>query len=423
MRLVYLALMRRFALLLLTASAVGCAVGCASESEEVGEDENAITVEGEYAFKYEFPANQLFARPFTKAFTSRIENRGITMDATITPTVKLEVGSPVVEGKVTVGRRGFIIKKPKIIDAEAKVSSTYLAKLDVDLDVRFSDTRYPNVMRELSRELEEQLNGGKELELATHLGEQTIPIRDLGGRLRTDLPLKAYYDVAVTCSFDEIDGNIQGHFQSGIRGTVVGRAIYNIDGVERRRFARDPTKKFLLDTNDFKVEPAPSFRYNGPRRHIKGTCAVQPSVVVSFDNGVGVSVRVDAESSFDTVLAARNGEEEEWQLIAKPRLSIWGETDILLPIIHRNWNIEKQLWARDFPEVRVAVNETPAEAPPATPPADGCFSATLQKTMPELSCVQSNTTQLWYQCNDGKWFRGGDATEGPYGPCSSSHPL
>lgn len=399
------------------------AAGCADTSEEVADDEGAITVEGEYGFRYEFPANSIFGQPFAKAFTTRLEKRGVQVNATITPTVQLAVSSPVIEGKVTVGRRGFIIKRPKVIDAEVKASSRYVANLAVDIDVKWSDTTRPDVMRELAGELEEQLNGGKALELATHLGETNIPIRDLRGNVREDLPLKAYYDVAVTCSFDEIAGDVKGQFRGGMRGTVVARGIYNIDGVEQRRFLPDPKKKFEIDTSDFRADPAPTFRYDGPRRHLKGTCAVQPSVVVTFENGTGIGVRVDAESSFETAELPNTpgGEADPWELRATPKVSVWGETDITLPILRSRLNLEKRLFLREFPEVRAAISDLEPDAPAGA--EGGCFSKTLQRTMPELSCVQSNETSLWYQCNDGKWYRGGDSTTGPYGACSSSHPL
>lgn len=58
--------------------------------------------------------------------------------------------------------------------------------------------------------------------------------------------------------------------------------------------------------------------------------------------------------------------------------------------------------------------------PPAQAPAGGaCNSATLGRTMPEGSCVQSSSTQLWYQCEGGQWFRGVSNGSGPYGQCTS----
>jgi hypothetical protein len=407
------------------------ASGCAdvAPEDETGDDSQAITVEGEYSFRHEFPANRLFERPFTKAFTIDVERDGIKVHTTITPTVKLAVTSPVVEGKVTVGRRGRIFfRTPKILDAEIRASSTYSANLTVDLDVKWNNTTRIDVMRQITRELEAKLNGGKALELASKLGETNIPIKDAQGNVRSDIPLKGHYDVAVTCSFEEIDGDLQGKFESGARGTVVARAVYNSEGVERRRFRRDPTKKFELDTSDFTVDPQPNFRFTGFRQHVKGSCAVQPSIVVTFDNGVGASLRVAAESSFDTQIKAQAGEAVQWEFRAKPKLSIWGETDILLPLVHHNLNTEKLLFARDFSEVRreiaaPAASPDPGPSDPGEGPVPGCFSYTLQKTLPELSCVQSRSNQLWFQCKAGEWFRGGDSSAGPYGTCTSSHPL
>ena len=419
----------RFALLLLTSGIL--AAGCANESseDETAEDEQAITIEGEYAFRHEFPATRLFDRPFTKAFPIEIERRGVKVKATVTPTVKLSVSSPVVEGKVTVGRRGrLLFRAPTIMDAEVKASSSYKANLTVDIDVDWNNTERLDVMREITKELETKLNGGKALELASRLGETNIPIRDSRGQVRSDIPLKGYYDVAVTCSFEEIDGDVQAKLEAGARGTVIARAIYNKDGVERRRFARDPTKKFELDTSNFQMDPQPTFRFTGFRQHIKGSCAVQPSIVVAFDNGVGASLRVDMESSFEAQLKLQAGEQSQWEYRAKPEISIWGETDILLPLVHHNLNTEKQLYAHQFPEIRRDVEDEPPTAPdpnpaPADPATGGCFSFTLQKQMPELSCVQSRTNQLWFQCKKAQWFRSGDSQTGPYGACSSSHPI
>lgn len=74
----------------------------------------------------------------------------------------------------------------------------------------------------------------------------------------------------------------------------------------------------------------------------------------------------------------------------------------------------------------------PAPAPDATPvpaPAPpkaivgGCFSNTLGDTMEPLACVESKFDKVWQQCKDGKWFRGGDDTNGRFGPCNGSFPL
>ena len=48
-----------------------------------------------------------------------------------------------------------------------------------------------------------------------------------------------------------------------------------------------------------------------------------------------------------------------------------------------------------------------------------CYSATLQRQMPENSCVQSRFDGLWYQCSEGQW---GDRYSNP-DACVSQHPL
>lgn len=54
--------------------------------------------------------------------------------------------------------------------------------------------------------------------------------------------------------------------------------------------------------------------------------------------------------------------------------------------------------------------------------ADSCFSPSLGESVEENACVQSKKTGIWFQCQDEKWYRGGDADDGPFGKCSSSHP-
>ena len=53
----------------------------------------------------------------------------------------------------------------------------------------------------------------------------------------------------------------------------------------------------------------------------------------------------------------------------------------------------------------------------------GCWSATKQDTMPPLSCVEQKDSLIWFQCKEGKWYRGGDDVQGPYGYCNGAYPL
>ncbi len=53
----------------------------------------------------------------------------------------------------------------------------------------------------------------------------------------------------------------------------------------------------------------------------------------------------------------------------------------------------------------------------------GCWSSTLQDMVDARTCVQSKSNGIWFQCMDGGWYRGGDATTGPFGQCIGSHPL
>lgn len=53
----------------------------------------------------------------------------------------------------------------------------------------------------------------------------------------------------------------------------------------------------------------------------------------------------------------------------------------------------------------------------------GCWSGTLQDTVEAGTCVQSKYDNIWFQCHDGKWYRGVSGNNGPYGACTAQHPL
>jgi hypothetical protein len=59
------------------------------------------------------------------------------------------------------------------------------------------------------------------------------------------------------------------------------------------------------------------------------------------------------------------------------------------------------------------------EPAPQAPAGGACNSATLGREMAEGSCVQSSSTQLWYQCEAGQWYRGVTDGNGPYGRCTT----
>ena len=56
------------------------------------------------------------------------------------------------------------------------------------------------------------------------------------------------------------------------------------------------------------------------------------------------------------------------------------------------------------------------------PPAGGCTSATLNKEVPELTCVQAASDQKWYRCESGAWIAKTSTTgcASTYGWCSSA---
>jgi hypothetical protein len=55
--------------------------------------------------------------------------------------------------------------------------------------------------------------------------------------------------------------------------------------------------------------------------------------------------------------------------------------------------------------------------------AGGCWSGTLDEMVDANTCVESQYNGVWYQCHDGQWVRGVTGSSGPYGQCSSVHPL
>ena len=56
------------------------------------------------------------------------------------------------------------------------------------------------------------------------------------------------------------------------------------------------------------------------------------------------------------------------------------------------------------------------------PPSGGCTSATLNKDVPELTCVQAASDQRWYRCEGGAWIAKTSTTgcASTYGWCSSA---
>ena len=61
-----------------------------------------------------------------------------------------------------------------------------------------------------------------------------------------------------------------------------------------------------------------------------------------------------------------------------------------------------------------------ATMPP--PPSGGCTSATLNKDVPELTCVQAASDQKWYRCEAGAWIAKTSTTgcASTFGWCSSA---
>ncbi len=57
------------------------------------------------------------------------------------------------------------------------------------------------------------------------------------------------------------------------------------------------------------------------------------------------------------------------------------------------------------------------------PGPGGCWSGTLEEMVEAKTCVQSKFDNVWFQCMNGKWYRGVSGDDGPYGACTSKHPL
>ena len=56
-------------------------------------------------------------------------------------------------------------------------------------------------------------------------------------------------------------------------------------------------------------------------------------------------------------------------------------------------------------------------------PSYQCYSHTLGAYEPALTCVQSASDDVWYQCTDSGWESGVSNGEGPLGPCAAEYPL
>jgi hypothetical protein len=54
---------------------------------------------------------------------------------------------------------------------------------------------------------------------------------------------------------------------------------------------------------------------------------------------------------------------------------------------------------------------------------DGCWSPTRNAQSAEGECVQSSSNNIFFQCNAGKWYRGVNGDQGPYGKCQGVYSL
>jgi len=52
-----------------------------------------------------------------------------------------------------------------------------------------------------------------------------------------------------------------------------------------------------------------------------------------------------------------------------------------------------------------------------------CSSATLGKSVPPRTCVQARSDSIWYQCTASGWTAGVTDGSGPLGTCSAEYSL
>ena len=92
-------------------------------------------------------------------------------------------------------------------------------------------------------------------------------------------------------------------------------------------------------------------------------------------------------------------------------------------IIHHT--IHDSSHGQPFRSVYIPCRSSNAPPSSSTPPGGGsassasCYSHTLSREMPAMSCVESRFDRTWYQCVNGLWRPG----RGTYGACASSNGL
>jgi hypothetical protein len=88
----------------------------------------------------------------------------------------------------------------------------------------------------------------------------------------------------------------------------------------------------------------------------------------------------------------------------------------------------------DDDSVKAPAVEGDAPTDPASPASDGdeedvqeeagsCWSPTLDRQADAFTCVQSASNRVWFQCKDGKWYRGVSGNQGPFAECTSKEAL
>jgi hypothetical protein len=75
-----------------------------------------------------------------------------------------------------------------------------------------------------------------------------------------------------------------------------------------------------------------------------------------------------------------------------------------------------------LPDGSVPVDPLP-DPDPAAPPAGSCWSGTLGMYLEPLGCYARKQDGMWFQCKDTLWYRNVVDGVGPFGPCTSVHPL
>ena len=258
---------------------------------------------------------------FTRSFTESIQRGGLTVTPTVTPHLHLDLTHPRVQGTVVIGKNqriGF----ETILDAGLSATAHYGAELDVDFSIKTNGD--VGLIKELiAKEWKNTVAGGKPLALADHLLESDIPVTD-------KLHIKAHFDVTAACAFD-VDGAVDASFSVGVAGDLAASAEYKKEGFEDpNTSARKKHFKFSGGAPNFHLVRGPTFKFGAAQTHVKGRCSVQPTLVVTLEDKLGLKVVVEPYVALQTNAQFVYGKPIQWKIDAAPGVAVSAETDLTL---------------------------------------------------------------------------------------------